>query len=93
MAAQLPAKSVLPEGTFEHVPAEPERLQARHVPVQSVSQQTPSMQKVLAQSAAVVHEPPKPLVPQRPSTHVLPATHSAFPWHESMQEVPAALHV
>ena len=91
--AQSPAKSALPAATFEQVPAEPERLHARHVPLHSVSQHTPSMQKVLAQSAAAVQVAPNPLVPQRPSTHIFPATHSVVSWHESMHAVPAALHV
>lgn len=91
--AQSPAKSALPAGTLEQVPADPERLQATQVPLHSVSQHTPSTQNVLAQSAAAVQEAPMPLVPQRPSVHALPATHSVLFWQESMHAVPAALQV
>ena len=91
VAAQSPARSPVPAGTFAHVPTEPEPLQARQVPTHASLQQTPSAQNALAQSAAAVQLAPSPLVPHRPPLQLLPTEHSAVIEHESMQEVPLTL--
>ncbi len=89
---QLFSLSATPSATLPQTPTLPWRLQARHVPVQASSQQTPSLQKPLSQSLGAAHVAPKPFVPQVPLTHVLGALHSVLPTQESKHAVPAPLH-
>lgn len=55
---QAGVASVWPSGMDVHVPIVAARLQDWHVPVQALSQQTPSVQKLLLQSAPAAHGPP-----------------------------------
>jgi len=60
--------------------------------VQASAQQTPSTQKLLAQSAASVHGWPIAFAPQLPFTHACPATQSASMTHLLMQRLFAHLY-
>jgi hypothetical protein len=63
--------------TVEQVPREPPRLQASQVPLQGPSQQRPSVQKVLMQSAPLPQLWPS-LARQTP-----PASQAKLPWQKS----------
>jgi hypothetical protein len=55
LAAHIACGSVVPDGTFAHVPRLPETLQAWHIPQDVDPQQTPSTQESpLKQSAVLV---------------------------------------
>lgn len=65
----VPAGSLLPAGTLEHVPSNPFTLQALHAPVQVVLQQTPWAQCPDWHWLSVWHVRPAPSRPQEPLTH------------------------
>lgn len=52
-----------PAGTAAHVPGEPGRLHAMHLPLQAVLQQNPLPQNPLAQSVSHAHARPRPVFP------------------------------
>jgi hypothetical protein len=54
--------SATPAGTAEQIPSRPGSAHDVHVPWQLSEQQTPSVQKPLAQSAAAAQALPRPLV-------------------------------
>ena len=64
-----PAGSAPPAGTLAQVPSCPGRLQALQVPMQSLLQQRPCAQKLLAQSAPWLHVAPMPRFPHEPPAH------------------------
>ena len=74
MQAGMPFGSSMPEATFPHAPA---ALHALHVPVHALSQQTPSVQKPLKQSAL----PPGQAAPSSPLQAPLPSQETAAPEH------------
>src|SRR5205807_348850 len=59
---QLPRGSA-PDGTSEQAPSDPVTLQLRQVPLQALSQQTPSTQKPLPQSVSSVQTAPFGFLP------------------------------
>jgi hypothetical protein len=65
-ATQVRRGSAAPAGTSEQTPIADASAQVRHAPVHAFSQHTPSTQKPLVQSAALVHASPLPFVPQLP---------------------------
>jgi hypothetical protein len=64
---QTPCGSAPPAAIEVHVPSEPETAQLRQAPVQVVSQQSPSAQCALTQSASAVHVCPFTFCPQVPA--------------------------
>jgi hypothetical protein len=84
--------SVAPAGTNVQRPIDDGSAQLRHAPPQASAQQTPSEQKLLAQSAATVHGWPGALGPQLPFTHEWPATQSSSLAHLLMQPLFAHLY-
>jgi hypothetical protein len=83
----------VPAGTSMHCPSLPAIAHERQVPPQAVAQQTPSMQKPEAQSAAAVHAAPGGLGPQLPFTHAAPPTQSALLAQSARQASPPGLHM
>jgi hypothetical protein len=69
-----------------HLPSDEGSAQLWQAPVQAVSQQTPSTQKLLAQSEAAAQVWPFCLGPQLPLTQAMPAWQSA----SEAQPVPQA---
>jgi len=71
------------------VPRAEDSAQLLHAPAQASLQQTPSVQKPEAQSAAFVHAPPFVCVPQLWFWQAMPGAQSAFVAHVVLQ-APAA---
>jgi hypothetical protein len=77
----------VPAGSASQNPARPTWLHFSHVPPQRASQQTPSVQKPLAQAASTVHAAPV-AVRQRPPAQPKPGAQSAFAVH-ALRQAPA----
>jgi hypothetical protein len=75
-STQVIRGSLPPAGTARQWPGEDDSVQLRHGP-QTWSQQTLSMQWLLAHSPAAEHGWPSALGPQLPLTHACPLTQSA----------------
>ena len=69
-SVQTPCGSAEPSGTGAQVPSEVESEQLRQVPVQSLSQQTPSAQKPLPHSVPAEQGWPSDFGPQLPFTQL-----------------------
>jgi hypothetical protein len=69
----------------QQVPSRPVWLQLTHAPLQATLQQTPSVQKPLAQSASFAHTAARGLGPQLPFTHEWPPTQSPSLWQMETQ--------
>ena len=88
---QTPCGSVPPTAIEVHVPSEPGTAQLRQAPVQVVSQQTPSAQCALTQSASAVQDCPFTFCPQVPTVapvgivQLWPGAQSAWLEQDSVQ--------
>jgi hypothetical protein len=91
-SAQVTRGSAEPAGTRVQRPSDDGSEQLRHGPEHASLQQTPSTQKLLAQSADTVHGCPIALGPQLPFTHECPATQSSSLVHLLMQPLFAHLY-
>ena len=82
---QRPCGSTFPAPTVTQWPGELARSQLRQVPVQALSQQTPSTQKFEAHSLAPLQLWPGVLGPQLLLTQAVPTSQSPPVWHEVVQ--------
>ena len=85
----LQAVSVCPIGVLEQVPREPGTLQAWQVPLQSVSQQTPSTHLPLAQAPAEPHTSPLHALQSPPQS--MPVSVPFFVLSEQLRQVCVAM--
>jgi hypothetical protein len=89
---QPPLVSSSPGGTGEQVPTDPVTAQLWQVPVQALSQQTPSAQKLVTHSEPWVQGAPTAFLPQRLLRQVLPVVHWVLSVQELKQSAAAVLH-
>jgi hypothetical protein len=75
---QTPCGSAAPAGLDAQVPSEVDSAQLRQEPVQAELQQTPSTQKLDAQSDACLQAPPVVSGPQLLLTQATPGAQSPF---------------
>jgi hypothetical protein len=85
---QAPVGSWPPSGTKLQVPAVPETLQDMQLPSQRLLQQTPSAQKLDAQSSSRPHRLPMGCLPHVPPMQTFWAEHSFLVVHEVPQRLP-----
>ena len=85
----VPRGSAFPATIGVHVPSDATSEQLRQAPVHAVSQQTPSTQKLLAQSAFARHALPGAILPHDLLTHAWPGSQSASMRHPLLQTPPA----
>jgi len=84
-SAQPPPRSAVPAGTGVHCPGVPGKAHERQLPVQAVSQQTPSAQKPDWHWSAVLQGWPGPRRPQLPFKQACGDAQSAYEAHSSRQ--------
>ena len=84
LSTQTLRGSAAPSGIDAHLPIDDGRAQLRQAPAQASAQQTPSTQKLLLHSPAVVQGWPLGLGPQLPLTQTWPLTQSASPEQRAM---------
>jgi hypothetical protein len=82
VTAHIALGSDTPDGTLVQVPTEPPTVQLRQLPVQALSQQTPSAQTVETHSAPELHALPLGFLPQMLAWHWLGGMH----WELASQE-------
>jgi hypothetical protein len=87
-ATHVPEGSGAPVATLVHEPIAVARAQVRHVPPQSVAQQTPCAQKVEAHSLPFEQNEPMGFLPHELAAQVLGATQSPSPPHDVKQRDP-----
>lgn len=92
MSLHVPAGSIEPFGTAEHIPSLPGKAQEKHPLSQAVPQHTPCAQAPLWHSLAVLHTWPLPFLPHEPLMHTLGAAQSVFEAHRSAQRLPLHLN-
>jgi hypothetical protein len=91
VSLQTPCGSAPPAAIDVQVPSEPGTAQLRQAPVQVVSQQTPSAQCALTQSASAVQDWPFTFCPQVPTVapvgivQLCPGAHSVWLEQDSVQ--------
>jgi hypothetical protein len=79
MSLHMARGSALPATTGVHLPRVAASAQLRHAPLQSVSQQRPSTQWPLSQTASPVQALPSLIFPHEPSLHRWPGSHWESP--------------
>jgi hypothetical protein len=84
----VPDGSGAPVATAVHWPIAVGSAQERHMPLQSVAQQTPCAQKVDAHSVPVEQKAPMGFLPHELCTHVFGVTQSPSPRQVVKHSVP-----
>jgi hypothetical protein len=96
LGAHIPRGSVVPDGTFAHVPRLPETLHAWHIGQDAAPQQMRSTQvRPVKQSAVALHAPPcRTLLPHRlvRGSQIVGATQSVSARQAELHAAVAALH-